>query len=65
MEAATPAAERSEHGLRKDALLGVDLMILWRLGGHRDFFGRRPETVAPDVAAGYKVGIAAVPEEAV
>jgi amino acid transporter len=46
-------------------LLGVVLMILWRFGGHRDFFGRRPETVAPDVAAGHKVGVAAVPEEAV
>jgi amino acid transporter len=46
-------------------LLGVVLMILWRLGGHRDFFGRRPETVDRDVATGHKVGVAAVPEEAV
>ena len=40
-------------------------MIAWRLGGHRDFFGRRPETVDPDAATGHKAGIAAVPEEAV
>jgi amino acid transporter len=46
-------------------LLGVVLMLFWRLGGHRRFFGRRRETVDPDVAAGTKLGVAAVPEEAV
>ncbi len=46
-------------------LLGVVLSLLWRIGGHQDFFGRRPETVDPDVAAGHRMGIAAVPEEAV
>jgi hypothetical protein len=33
-------------------LLGAILMVVWRLGGHERFFGRRPETVDPDVAAG-------------
>lgn len=34
-------------------LLGVVFMALWRLGGHRDFFGRPSfEAVDPDVAAG-------------
>jgi amino acid transporter len=34
-------------------LLGVVFMILWRLGGHERFFGRKPlEAVDPDVAAG-------------
>jgi hypothetical protein len=46
-------------------LLGVVLMLVWRIMGHRDFFGRKPETVDPDVAAGRKAGVAAVPEEAV
>ena len=46
-------------------LLGVVLMFLWRAGGHDDFFGRRRETVDPDVAAGRRMGVAAVPEEAV
>jgi amino acid transporter len=46
-------------------LLGVVLMLIWRAGGHGAFFGRKPEIVDPDVAAGHKVGIAAVPEEAV
>jgi amino acid transporter len=46
-------------------LLGVVLMLAWRLSGHERFFGRRPETVDPDVAAGHKLGVAAVPEEAV
>jgi hypothetical protein len=45
--------------------LGVVLMLIWRLGGHRDFFGRRREIVDPEVASGLKVGVAAVPEEAV
>jgi amino acid transporter len=38
---------------------------IWRAGGHRAFFGRKLEIVDPDVAAGHKVGIAAVAEEAV
>ena len=33
-------------------LLGVILMLLWRVMGNERFFGRRPETVDPDVAAG-------------
>jgi amino acid transporter len=34
-------------------LLGVILLVLWRLGGHERFFGRRAfESVDPDVAAG-------------
>ena len=46
-------------------ILGVILMLLWRLTGHEEFFGRKTETVDPDVAAGRKMGVAAVPEEAV
>jgi amino acid transporter len=34
--------------------LGVVFMILWRLGGHERFFGRKPlEAVDPEVAAGH------------
>jgi amino acid transporter len=33
-------------------LLGAILMVLWRLGDHEGFFGRTPETVDPEVAAG-------------
>jgi hypothetical protein len=40
-------------------------MVLWRATGHEEFFGRRRETVDPDVAAGRRMGVAAVPEEAV
>jgi amino acid transporter len=46
-------------------LLGLVLMLAWRASGHRDFFARRREVVDPEVAAGRKVGVAAVPEEAV
>jgi hypothetical protein len=46
-------------------LLGVVLMLFWRAGGHDRFFGRKRETVDPEVAAGTKLGVAAVPEEAV
>jgi amino acid transporter len=46
-------------------LLGVVLMLIWRAGGHEDYFGRRRETVDPEVAAGHTMGVAAVPEEAV
>ncbi len=46
-------------------LLGVVLMLVWRLLGHDDYFGRNREIVDPDVAAGRKLGVAAVPEEAV
>jgi amino acid transporter len=46
-------------------LLGVVLMLIWRATGHEEFFGRRRKTVDPDVAAGRRVGVAAVPEEAV
>ena len=45
-------------------LLGVVLMLLWRLGDHQRFFSRKLETVDPDVAAGRKPGEALVPEEA-
>jgi amino acid transporter len=46
-------------------LLGVILMLLWRAAGQGEFFGRTPETVDPEVAAGRRAGVAAVPEEAV
>jgi hypothetical protein len=46
-------------------LLGVVLMLVWRLRGHDDYFGRKREIVDPQVAAGHKIGVAAVPEEAV
>jgi hypothetical protein len=46
-------------------ILGTILMVVWRLSGHQRFFGRRRETVDPEVAAGLKPGVAAVPEEAV
>ena len=46
-------------------LLGVVLMVIWRLGGHDRFFGRNTETVDPEVASGRKLGVAAVPEGAV
>ena len=46
-------------------LLGVVLMFVWSLTGHDEFFGRKREIVDPDVAAGRKLGVAAVPEEAV
>jgi amino acid transporter len=46
-------------------LLGVVLMLVWRLTGHDRFFGRPTETVDPEVAAGRKLGLPAVPEEAV
>jgi amino acid transporter len=37
-------------------LLGLVLMAVWRLGGHRDFFGRPAfQAVDPDVAAGHVV----------
>jgi hypothetical protein len=46
-------------------LLGVVLSMLWRLAGNDRFFGRTRETVDPEVATGAKLGVAAVPEEAV
>lgn len=46
-------------------VLGLVLMIAWRLTGHGEFFDRRPETVDPDVAAGRKTAVAAVPEASV
>ena len=46
-------------------VLGLVLMIAWQATGHRDFFTRRREVVDPEVAAGHRLGIAAVPEEAV
>jgi hypothetical protein len=46
-------------------VLGGILMLVWRATGHEDFFGRCREIMDPDVAAGRRVGVAAVPEEAV
>ena len=46
-------------------ILGFVLMLAWRATGHERFFGRKREVVDPDVAAGIKLGVAAVPEEAV
>jgi ABC-type Mn2+/Zn2+ transport system permease subunit len=46
-------------------LIGVVLMLAWRVFGHDRFFRRHTETVDPEVAAGRKAGVAAVPEEAV
>ena len=46
-------------------LLGVVLMLVSRFRDNERFFGRRREIVDPDVASGLKVGVAAVPEEAV
>jgi hypothetical protein len=46
-------------------ILGFVLMLLWRATGHERFFGRKLETVHPDVAAGRRRGVAAVPDEAV
>lgn len=46
-------------------LIGLVLMLIWRATGHQDFFGRRREVVDPEVAAGRRVAVAAVPEEAV
>lgn len=36
-------------------LLGVVLMVFWRLTGHLEFFSRRLEVVDPDIAAGRRV----------
>jgi hypothetical protein len=46
-------------------VLGALLMLAWRLSGHDRFFSRQREIVDPEVAAGRKAGVAAVPEEAV
>ena len=46
-------------------VLAIVLMIVWRVTGHDQFFGRRREIVDPDVASGLRPGLAAVPEEAV
>jgi amino acid transporter len=35
--------------------LGVVLMVIWRLAGHREFFARRREAAEPEVAAKPKV----------
>jgi amino acid transporter len=45
-------------------LLGLVLMLIWRADGHEEFFGRERQTVDPEVAAGRRMGVAAVPEEA-
>lgn len=46
-------------------VLGGILMLVWRARGHDAFFGRTREVVDPEVAAGRRAGVAAVPEEAV
>ncbi len=46
-------------------LVGIVLMVVQLARGNERYFGRGREIVDPDVAAGRKVGIAAVPEEAV
>ena len=46
-------------------VVGIVLMLVWRFTGHDEYFGRRRETVDPDVAAGRKAGVAAVPEGSV
>ena len=46
-------------------ILGVLLMLVWRVTAGARFFARRREVVDPDVAAGRRAGVAAVPEEAV
>ena len=46
-------------------LIGIVLMLIWRARGNEEYFGRRKETVDPEVAAGHRRGVAAVPEEAV
>ncbi len=46
-------------------IIGIVLMLIWRLMGHEEYFGRKRETVDPDVAAGIKQGVAAVPEGSV
>ena len=46
-------------------VLGIVLMLVWRFTGHDEYFGRKRETVDPDVAAGRKAGVAAVPEGSV
>jgi amino acid transporter len=46
-------------------VLGIVLMLIWRLLGNERYFGRRREIVDPDVAAGHKHGVAAVPEGSV
>ena len=37
-------------------VLGVVLMIIWRLAGHKEFFGRRPETADPALVAASPAG---------
>jgi amino acid transporter len=37
-------------------LMGVVLMIIWRLAGHPEFFGRRPETADPALVAASPAG---------
>ncbi len=46
-------------------VIGIVLMLVWRLTGHDDYFGRKPGVVDPEVAAGRKHGVAAVPEGSV
>ena len=46
-------------------MIGIVLMLVWRLTGHDDYFGRKTEVVDPEVAAGRKHGVAAVPEGSV
>jgi amino acid transporter len=41
-------------------VLGVVLMLTWRLSGHIEFFRRRMEVVDPDIAAGRRVATEAI-----
>jgi hypothetical protein len=36
-------------------LLGVVLMLVWRVAGHREFFARHLEVVDPEIAAGRRI----------
>ena len=46
-------------------VIGIVLMLIWRATGHDEYFGRKTEVVDPEVAAGRKHGVAAVPEGSV
>jgi amino acid transporter len=37
-------------------LVGVILMVIWRLAGHREFFTRRPSAATPDALGGEREG---------
>jgi len=45
-------ARPGDKGLKKDAIAFADALIIWRLGRHAGFFGRRREIVDPDEELG-------------